>query len=321
LWRVKTERSALRRIAFAGLVAASLGACATPPAPRESGLLVFWRIARADGGGGSAHLLGSMHVAKQALALDPAIGRALAEADELVLEVAPEEIGSPEVQELIVARGRLPQGRTLGDLVAPDTLAAVAEQLEERGLPLASWLGWEPWVVSLALASDQLESEGFRREQGVERTLAAEAAGARKPARGLETTSEQIERLDGLPLATQELLLRDAVLGPRRESPIDTLELAWQRGDLGALAREIFASPTGAHAAAYFEAIYFARNRRFAEAIAELVDAGGRWFVAVGAGHMVGDEGIPQLLAARGYRVERVPKSAPLAAAPEVSRP
>lgn len=311
---METERphhSTARRAALLLLVAAaSLAACATPRAPRETGLLPFWRIARADGAGGSAHLLGSLHVAKQALQLDPAISGALAAADELVLEVAPEELGSPEVQELIAARGRLPEGRTLGDLVAPDTLDAVVKRLGERGLPLASWLAWEPWVVSLALASDQLESEGFRREVGVERALAAEAAGARKPARGLETTREQIERLDALPLETQELLLRDAVLGPRRASPIDTLEAAWSRGDLAALAREIFATPTGPHAAAYFEAIYFARNRAFAEAIAKLVDAGGRWFVAVGAGHMVGDEGIPQLLAARGYRVERVAKTA-----------
>ena len=291
------------------LLASGLVACASIPPPRETGMLVFWRIVRADGTGGSAHLLGSMHVAKQPLSLDPAIDAALAAADELVLEVAPEELGSAAVQELIFERGRLPEGKTFAELVSPSTFKAVEKRFEKRHLPIADWLGWEPWVVSLALASDRLEHEGFSRAEGVERKLTADALNARKKTRGLETTREQIERLDALPIATQELLLRDAVIEGKRAAPVDTLEAAWLRGDLAALAREIFASPTGPDAEAFFEAVYFARNRDFADDIARLIDAGGRWFVAIGAGHMVGDQGIPQLLVARGLRVERVAKT------------
>jgi uncharacterized protein YbaP (TraB family) len=287
----------------------ALTACATPPRPRETGQLVFWRIARSDGAGGIAHLLGSLHVAKGELALDPAIAAARDAADEIVLEVAPEELGSPLVAALILERGRLPEGQTFRELVAPDTFAAVERRFAKRGLALETWLPWEPWVVSLVLANDQLEREGFTREAGVERALAAGAAAAHKPTRGLETTREQIERLDALPLATQELLLRDAVLGEKRASPVDTLEAAWRRGDLRVLAREIFATPTGPAASAYFEAVYFARNHAFADDIAKLVDKGGRWFVAIGTGHVVGDQAIPQLLAERGYRVERIAKT------------
>ena len=286
----------------------ALSACATTPRPRETGELVFWRIARADGAGGSAHLLGTLHIGKEEHALDPAIASALDAADELVLEVAPEELGSPLVTNLIIELGQLPRGQTFRELIAPEVFAAVEQRLRERKIPLDRWLGWEPWVVTLALASDLLESEGFSREVGVERSLAADAIAAQKPARGLETTAEQIARFDAMPLATQELLLRDAVF-PTKSEPIDTLALAWERGDLAALARAIFASPTGPHAPPYFEAIYHERNRDFAADIAQLVDAGGHWFVALGAGHMVGETAIPQLLAARGYRVERIPKT------------
>jgi len=289
-------------------LALALSACATTPRPRETGELVFWRIARADGAGGSAHLLGTLHVGKQELALDPAIASALAAADELVLEVAPEELGSPLVTNLIIDLGQLPEGKTFRELISPEVFSAVEKRFRERKIPLDRWLGWEPWVVTLALASDQLEAEGFSREVGVERSLAADAIAAQKPARGLETTAEQIARFDAMPLATQELLLRDAVF-PAPGSPVDTLALAWQRGDLASLARAVFASPTGPDAAPYFESIYHARNRDFAADIAKLVDAGGRWFVALGAGHMVGETAIPQLLAALGYRVERIPKT------------
>jgi hypothetical protein len=285
-----------------------VSACATTPRPRETGELVFWRIARADGTGGSAHLLGTLHIGKEELALDPAIASALEASDELVLEVAPEELGSPLVTNLIIDFGQLPLGKTFRELIAPEVFAAVERRFRERKIPLDPWLGWEPWVVTLALASDQLESEGFSREVGVERSLAADAIATQKPARGLETTAEQIARFDSMPLATQELLLRDAVM-PAKGAPVDTLALAWQRGDLAALARAIFASPSGPDSGPYFDAIYHARNRDFAADIAQLVDAGGRWFVALGAGHMVGETAIPQLLAARGYQVERIPKT------------
>ena len=309
-----------KRRSFLLLVSAlalSVSACATTPPPRETGLLVFWRITRADGAGGSAHLLGSMHVAKQALALDPAIEHALQSSDEVALEVAPDELKPDALIELMLSLGRLPAGQSLAQLVSADTLKRVEKRVAGDEVPLSIWLRWEPWVVTLLIANDQLASEGFSRESGVEPLVSAGAASAQKPLRGLETMREQVARFDSLPLATQELLLRDALIGGRRASSVDTLEAAWRGGDLATLAREVFASPRGEAAAPYFEAIYFARNRSFADAIANLVDAGGRWFVAIGAGHMVDEQAIPQLLEARGYHVERVPKTPPTLSAQE----
>jgi hypothetical protein len=296
------------------LVAASLAGCAMLSAPPAPQLLPFWRISREDGVGGSAHLLGSMHVAKSALALDPAIESALAEADEIALEVAPSELEPGKLLELVVALGQLPPGQSLAQLVSARTMRRLARRVAASGTPLAVWERWEPWLVSLMLANDELEGAGFSVESGIEPVVGATATRAGKPTRGLETAREQIERFDALPLETQELLLSDS-LDPRRSRSEDSLEAAWRNGDLGALAREIFESPKGPAAAPYFESIYFARNRSFADDIAQLVDTGGRWFVAIGAGHMVGADGIPQLLAARGYRVERIAKT-PASAAP-----
>jgi uncharacterized protein len=296
-------------------LAAQLAACATTPRVREPELLVFWRISRADGAGGSAHLLGSMHVAKQALPLDPAIESALADADAIALEVAPAELAPKAMLDLVISLGKLPAGQSLAQLVSADTMRRLEKRVASSEVPLSIWAQWDPWLVTMMLANDQLAAAGFSPEAGVEPQLGARAAHAQKPTRGLETAREQIERFDTLPLATQELLLRDALIGKKAWREGDTLEDAWRRGDLEALARLIFASPRGKGAAAFFEAIYFARNRGFAEDIARLIEAGGRWFVALGAGHMVGGEGIPQLLAARGYRVERVPKTVVTAAA------
>jgi uncharacterized protein len=54
------------------------------------------------------------------------------------------------------------------------------------------------------------------------------------------------------------------------------------------------------------QALLIARNRAWAERIARLIARGQQPFVAVGAAHLLGKDGIPALLANQGYMVRRI---------------
>ena len=54
------------------------------------------------------------------------------------------------------------------------------------------------------------------------------------------------------------------------------------------------------------EALMDGRNRAWVERIAAAIAAGSKPFVAVGAAHMLGAQGLPALLAERGYTVTRI---------------
>jgi hypothetical protein len=56
-----------------------------------------------------------------------------------------------------------------------------------------------------------------------------------------------------------------------------------------------------------FQRILFDRNPPMAERLVALHGAGTRFFAAVGALHMIGPQGLPELLRARGFDVQRIP--------------
>jgi uncharacterized protein YbaP (TraB family) len=296
-------------------LAVLLGACASvPPPPVETGQLFLWEVAREDGQGGVAHLLGSVHMAEDALAFDPAVERALAESDTLVLEIDPEELAPTEMAELTLEKGHFTDGRTLDQVLAPEAWAALEARAAALGLPSLAFQPMEPWLALITLQVMALQREGFDSGQGVETVLAQTAEEEGKPTLGLETAESQLGVFDALPLELQTRMLDEFLLeregGDDADEQLSLLIDAWKKGDAERLEAEVFGElERDPSFAPYFELFYYERNRNMAHGIAELVDGGGSWFVAVGAAHVVGAQGIPSLLTERGYAVRRVPKT------------
>jgi uncharacterized protein YbaP (TraB family) len=56
----------------------------------------------------------------------------------------------------------------------------------------------------------------------------------------------------------------------------------------------------------FYDRVFFERNRQMARRLDQLAGDGRTRFVVVGAGHLVGEQGIPRLLTERGWQVERI---------------
>ena len=122
---------------------------------------------------------------------------------------------------------------------------------------------------------------------------------------GLETAEWQLAIFDRLPERNQRRMLVEILDDQEiRDALAERTTRAWLAGDLDAiieLSREgILTDP------ALERALNTDRNRAWTDAIVPLLEGGKRPFVAVGTFHMLGDRGLPALLAARGYRVRRV---------------
>src|SRR5256885_9188565 len=85
---------------------------------------------------------------------------------------------------------------------------------------------------------------------------------------------------------------------------LDALSAAWLAGDTQGLASAGF-QEMRSKAPEVFDVLITKRNAAWVPKIAELLKAPGTYFVAVGAGHLIGKGGVPELLKAKGYKVER----------------
>ncbi len=255
-------------------------------------------------GAGHLFLLGSVKV-EPGLDLGPVLSWAFSDATELVLEVDYREYGQEEGARLADRFGRIPGPQRLEDQLTEETNDLLAGWLARRGLFPEPFEQLQPWLVATAVSMHEAQAYGYGPEQGVDRILLGRAEG-RKSVVGLESLESQLERLSGLSSGVQDLMLRDRLdrsLGFTNQAR--EVRNAWRRGDDEALARILLGRIDDPAFAEFYERSLFDRSQRMADRIATLARDGTTRLVVVDAAHMLGDRGIPALLVARGFDVQR----------------
>lgn len=273
-----------------------LAACAPEPQPAKPAL---WRV---EGGHGEwAYLFGTIHSLKRpALWQSGKVGPALARSDRIVVEVAKlsDQAG---LSKTFAALSKTPGLPPLSARVEPALRPRLTEAMQKVGASDSSFTDVETWAAALSLARAGQSADDAAN--GIDRAVEAAANG--RPVVELEGAASQLGIFDRLPEKEQRALLA-AVL--RDEGAIDSesgdLAEAWRKGDMALIAGEtrkgLLADPE------LREALYTARNRAWTERIGAMLAKREHPFVAVGAAHLAGGEGLPAMLAAKGFKVIRI---------------
>jgi uncharacterized protein YbaP (TraB family) len=263
---------------------------------------VLWRIADADT---EIHLFGTVHVLAPDLRWRSArVNAAFADADVVVLEADVEGPAAAEIARLVETHGRLPAGETLFTRLDPSTQARVRETARALSVPEAQLAPLRPWLAGLQLSLAYVEQQGASGAYGVETVLAAEARARGKRFRYLETAEVQIRALADLSPESEARFLSSSLDDIANEDgELAELDRAWAAGDIAALTHELdeMFARSGPEVTA---AVLTGRNADWAPKVAALLDEPGRFFVAVGAAHLVGRASLIEDLRARGVAVE-----------------
>ena len=273
--------------------ALALGACSQP----QSADPALWRI---DGAGGArGYLFGTVHaLPRPALWRTAAVDRALAESDRIVVEVA-DMADATAMAETFERLAHSPGQPPLSQRVAPALRGRLAAALARAGTRDDQFGDVETWAAALTLARAEDDARGTAN--GIDRAVIGAADG--RPVLELEGARVQLGIFDHLPEPDQRQLLAAVITDADHPESSSAAE-AWRKGDMARIEREtrrgMLADPE------LRAALFIRRNQAWAARVAAMLGAGEHPFVAVGSAHMAGPEGLPALLAARGFRVTRI---------------
>ena len=279
--------------------------------PNGKGIL--WKIEK--DGKPASWLLGTMHVTDPRVLAMPAAARSAFAAAATVVIESDEIADEKKASVAIMAHPDLTMftdGKSITDFLDKEDAEKLAEGLKNRGLSLTAVARMKPWMIASFVALPACEIA--RKTAGaafLDQRLARDALAEGKTLKGLETLIEQISALDSLPLEPQiQGLVQTVELGDKLEDVIETMSQLYLAGDTGMIMPMMrAASPeTDDDAKAYadFEQrIIVDRNHVMATRAAPILEQG-NVFMAVGALHLPGQEGVVELLRKEGFTVTAV---------------
>ena len=294
----------LRRAPLALLAAALLWLAPATAAEVPYGEGLLWRVQK--DGGPVSWLFGTLHSTDARLRrLPPEVDRAIGQSRTMVFEL----LESPEGTAKFVQAMQLPEGRRLEDILGPELFRRTAAAAAPLGVPVETLQRLKPWGLVQLLIFPPIELVRLSKgEPAFDSWLQAEGRRRGKTLQALETYEEQIDVFNGMSEAEQVAMVTDMLADHENiEAHFNRLFRAYLKGDVAAILAEtndISGVTDPAAAERLKQRLIDDRNRIMAARIAPLLRDGGA-FIAIGAAHLPGEDGVLARLTARGYSVTR----------------
>ena len=292
----------------AGLLCLVAAVPAGPAAAQAdaSGKSFLWKV---QSSAGVLYLAGSVHALdKSVYPLSPAFQRAFDASGALVEEIDLAEGSALGAAPMLLGKGMFQDGQTFDRVVSSETLALVTERLKDMPMGLDLIKTMKPWMVDMILTAMEVQEAGLDVNLGLDKHFFDKAVTAGKETIALETAESQVDRMDRMPIAVQEQMLRATLRGLGRgadsgRGALNLIVAAWKRGDVTSMERMLLSEFAGFPAA--YQSLVVERNRDWMPQLDACLARRSPCLVVVGAAHLVGPDGLLALLQRKGYRIEQ----------------
>ncbi|MFL0356659.1 TraB/GumN family protein [Erythrobacter sp. GH1-10] len=289
-----------QRASILGFGALALASCSdAPDDPQPLPDPPVYEIVGADGAV-EGWMLGTIHALPKGTGWrNPAIDKAIADADYLIVEIADLE-DREAMAKAFSDLASTPGQPAIANRVGPEWRPALADAIARSDYSPDDFGSTETWAAALMLARVAATGDPA---SGVDRAIIREFSD--REVREFEGAIDQLRVFDTLKEEDQQDLLEGvlAEIETSREEP-GRLREAWLAGDEATLEE---ATRTGMMAdPEIYEALLVQRNTRWLDMLVAQLEDAPRPLVAVGAGHLVGPDSLGAMLEERGYTVTRL---------------
>jgi uncharacterized protein YbaP (TraB family) len=285
---------------FILLVSAGVNAQQSQPAAASKHCL--WEVRSPSN---KVFLLGSLHLLKSdAYPLAKEINHAYSVSSKVVFETDIGEMMDPAVQTKMLSMGLYPEGESLLQNIPADMRRALQKKMADLGLPLEQFARFKPWLLAVTLTTLELQRLGFSPAYGIDVHYYGRAQSDKKVIDFFEPIDYQLDLLGNMDAEDQTAFLGQTLKDLEIAAEMaDDMMTYWQKGQADKLYSLLYKSFEG-----YSEIedrLLLQRNKDWLDKIETMLGEPENIFIVVGAGHLVGPEGVVALLKQKGYKVRQ----------------
>ncbi len=259
-----------------------------------------WKI---DSAQGSLYLAGTIHVLRASdYPLPPAFDRAYAEAELLAFETDIMAGQSPEFSRQVMQVMTLPAGTSLQQLLKPETLDRLQNHLETNQMSIQQFARMKPAMIAITLTLRELIKLGAGTH-GVDQFYYVKAISDGKKIHALETSQQQLEFLGRMGEGQENLFMQQSLDDIEQlQTLFNDMVSSWRKGDNDQL-QALFIDPMRDKFEPIYQQLLVQRNHNWLPQIIDMLNSPQTEMVLVGSAHLLGEDGLLQLLEQKGYQV------------------
>lgn len=255
-----------------------------------------------------SYILGSIHFLKKEMyPINKKIENAFEESDVLVVEANLSTDKIAEVTLLVMKRGMYAGDETLKKNISKRTYTLAEKNLKEYGMDISNFQKFKPWLLSMTITSFEMIKLGFDPNFGIDKYFLDKALN-RKEILELEGAEFQVNLLDSFSAEQQDKFLFYTLYETSKsKKEVEQMVNAWSDGDALGMEKILYENIQKFPGLRYiYKKLIDDRNEKMVDKIISFLKRDKKFFVVVGAGHLVGKNGIIQLLKNKGFKLNQI---------------
>jgi len=285
-------------------LAVLLALLTAPPARAQStNLHCVWRV---TGASNTVYLVGSIHLLKPSdYPLAAPIEAAFTNSQIVAFETDIGEMDNPAKQMSILGKVMLPEDQTLEDQLSPGTWKAFTNHVDQSGLPLFMFNRFKPVMAAMTLELMEIQKLGVDPMQGLDKHYFQLAKEEGKQIVPLETVDFQLSLITDFTREEGEAMMKSELKDmDTAQQDFDELMQCWRTGNANKLSSLL--NDAMQDSPALYKRLVTNRNQNWIPKIQQFLSGNKNTVLIVGAAHLVGPDGVVELLKKKGLKITQL---------------